>query len=73
MFELPLPPLGFAYGRIQRRLARRYGVRLIPKRHLSGLLFNEVTTLDGLHLSEEGHRRMAVRVAGHLGLSRRSP
>lgn len=72
MFELPLPPLGFAYGRIQRRLADRHGVGLIPKRHLSGLLFNDVTTLDGLHLSEEGHRRMADLVAWQLGLTQGS-
>lgn len=70
MFELPLPPLGFAYGRIQRRLADQHGVRLIPRRHLSGLLFGSTTTLDGLHFSEEGHRRMARLVARHLGLPR---
>lgn len=71
MFELPLPPLGFAYGRIQRRLADRHEVRLIPKRFLSELIFTRSTTLDGLHFSEEGHRRMTRLVAGLLGLAPR--
>lgn len=70
MFELPLPPLGFAYGRVQRRLAGRYGVRLIPKHHLSELIFTSGLTLDGLHPSREGHRRLAFWVADLLGLTR---
>jgi len=32
MFELPLLPHKIEYGRIQRRLATKYGVWLIPKR-----------------------------------------
>lgn len=68
MFELPLPPLGYAYGRIQRKLAGRHGIRLIPKRHLSELLFTPSFTLDGLHPSRRGHRRLASWVADLLGL-----
>ncbi len=70
MFELPLGPLGFPYGRIQRRLAARYGVRLIPKHYLSELVFTSTFTLDGLHPSREGHRRLAFWVADLLGLTR---
>lgn len=38
MFELPLPPLCHRYGYHQRRLAQKYGVWLIPKRELVGVL-----------------------------------
>lgn len=59
MFELPLPPLGYRFGWIQRRLAAQYNVRLIPKRVLADVIGGTGHTSDGLHLSEAGHRRMA--------------
>lgn len=59
MFELPLPPLGNGYGRAQRLLAAKYGVTLIPKRHLADTLALPDGTLDGLHLSDKGHRHLA--------------
>ncbi|WP_422931864.1 SGNH/GDSL hydrolase family protein [Singulisphaera sp. PoT] len=59
MLELPLPPFDNAYGRIQRRLARRFKTRLVPKRLLLGVLTGRGTTLDSIHLSREGHGRMA--------------
>jgi acyl-CoA thioesterase I len=62
MFELPLPPFCNEYGRIQRRLAARYGVRLIPKRVLIGVLAGGSATLDSIHLTEAGHQRMANEV-----------
>jgi acyl-CoA thioesterase-1 len=62
MLELPLPPLSNEYGRIQRRLAARHDVRLIPKRVFMSVLASEDATLDGIHLSESGHRRMAEAV-----------
>ncbi|MEX2174730.1 MAG: GDSL-type esterase/lipase family protein [Pirellulaceae bacterium] len=62
MFELPLPPTYNEFGRIQRRLAARHGVRLIPKRVLMGVLAQGDTTLDSIHLSPGGHRRMAAAV-----------
>jgi len=62
MFELPLPPLCNEYGRIQRRLADRYGVRLIPKRVFISVLAGGGATLDSIHLSEDGHRKMAQEV-----------
>ena len=62
MLELPLPPLFNEYGRVQRRLASRYDVTLIPKRFLLDVLLSESTTLDSIHLSQEGHQRMADRV-----------
>ena len=62
MFELPLPPLSNEYGRIQRRLARRYQVRLIPKRIFISVLAGGGATLDSIHLSDDGHQRMAAEV-----------
>lgn len=59
LMELPLPPTFNAFGRIQRRLARRYGTPLVPKRVLLGILQRPGATLDTIHLSPEGHRAMA--------------
>lgn len=59
MLELPLPPTYNAYGRIQRRLARRYRTLLVPKRVLLGILQQGGATLDTIHLTQQGHRRMA--------------
>ena len=66
MFELPLPPLDAEYGRIQRDLARRYGVALIPKRYFACIIMTPADTLDGLHLSPRGRQRMAETVADLL-------
>jgi acyl-CoA thioesterase I len=41
MFELPLPPLYNEFGRLQRRLAAHYGVLLIRKRVLVGVIARE--------------------------------
>jgi acyl-CoA thioesterase I len=59
MFELPLPPFCNRYGEAQRRLARRHGAFLIPKRVLLGVLTTEGATLDTIHLSARGHQLMA--------------
>jgi acyl-CoA thioesterase-1 len=62
MLELPLPPTFNRFGEIQRRLARRHNVVLIPKRYFASVLVGEEATLDGLHLSPSGHRKMAEMV-----------
>lgn len=62
MLELPLPPFHQAYGRAQRRAARRYGAVLVPKRVLLGVLLARGSTLDTIHLGPAGHERMAERV-----------
>lgn len=59
MFELPLPPLWEGFGRVQRRLAAKYSVTLVPKRRLAMLLASEGATADGLHLSPAGHATLA--------------
>lgn len=66
MFELPLPPGYNAFGAVQRQLARRHSVRLIPKRDFASLLLSQTTTLDSLHLNAEGHRQFADYMAGIL-------
>ncbi|TVS15927.1 MAG: acyl-CoA thioesterase [Planctomycetaceae bacterium] len=62
MFELPLPPGMHQYGRIQRKLARKHDVRLIPKRVLMGILAAKHSTVDTIHLTPLGHQRMATYV-----------
>jgi acyl-CoA thioesterase I len=59
MFELPLPPFCHEYGRIQRSLARKYRVALIPKRIFLSVLAADDSTLDSIHLTQAGHDRMA--------------
>lgn len=67
MFELPLPPFYQRFGEVQRRLARRYRVRLLPKRFFGGLLMPSGATEDGLHFSNAGHERVAKFVEGLVG------
>jgi acyl-CoA thioesterase I len=69
MLELPLPPLFNRYGRVQRQVADRYNIALIPKRVLLSVLLSDATTLDTIHLSQVGHQKMADRVWSLLGPS----
>jgi acyl-CoA thioesterase-1 len=62
LLELPLPPLYNRFGEIQRRLARRHGAKLVPKRVLIGVLTADDATLDSIHLSATGHARMAEAI-----------
>jgi len=66
MFELPLLPHWISYGRIQRQVASRYGVLLIPKRYFAQVLSGANATSDGLHLSATGAERMAAFVTQTL-------
>ena len=59
MFELPLIPTRIAFGRIQRRLAEKYGVRLIPKRYFAQVVSGADATSDGIHLNQTGMQRMS--------------
>ena len=67
MLELPLPPFHNRYGDAQRRLARRHGVLLVPKRVLIGVLTSEGATLDTIHLSGRGHALMAETIWDLIG------
>ncbi|MDB5334527.1 MAG: lysophospholipase L1-like esterase [Planctomycetaceae bacterium] len=64
MFEIPLPPLCNEYGRIQRRIASRHQVPLIPKRLLMGVLAKPGNTVDSIHLTQAGHNQLAALVWG---------
>ena len=59
MFELPLPPFFHEYGRVQRRIAAKHRAGLIPKRLFLSVIADRQATLDTIHLSQSGHRRMA--------------
>jgi acyl-CoA thioesterase I len=59
MFELPLPPTYNGFGAAQRRVARRHGVLLLPKRHLMSVLARRDGTSDSLHLTPSGHQWLA--------------
>lgn len=73
MFELPLPPFYNRYGRIQRTLAKKYGVALIPKRYMTHVLGIPDATRDGLHLSQKGHDAMADVVYGLMRVEGGAP
>ena len=62
MFELPLLVWRVEYGQVQRALAGRYRVHLIPKRYLTYVIGGPKATSDGLHLLPDGEHRMAVLV-----------
>jgi acyl-CoA thioesterase-1 len=64
LLELPLPPFYNKYGAVQRRLAKRHGVLLVPKRVLLGVLTTQGATLDSVHLSPLGHALMAETMWG---------
>ncbi len=66
MLELPLIPFRNGYGAAQRRMVRKYDIQLLPKRCFADVLGTKDGTLDGLHLSQEGHNRMARIMAGVL-------
>ena len=62
MFELPLMPNKIGYGKVQRQVAAKYAIWLIPKRCLTSVLAGVNATSDGLHLSSAGADRMAKLV-----------
>ncbi|MFA6290318.1 MAG: GDSL-type esterase/lipase family protein [Victivallales bacterium] len=64
MFELPLPPFNSSFCVSQRRICRKYGVYLIPRRVFADILTGEMKSADGLHLSNYGHAHMAETVWG---------
>jgi lysophospholipase L1-like esterase len=69
MFELPLFPSRQVFGTIQRELAAKYQVILIPKRYFAGIILGDNATVDGIHLSDTGHQRMAEMVWDLIGPS----
>lgn len=62
MFELPLPPFYHEFGRIQRSAAATHGILLVPKRVFLSVIAGSDSTLDTIHLSQQGHDRMAAAI-----------
>ncbi len=59
MFELPLLPFDNDFGKAQRSLAGKYHAILIPKHFLTDVFGRRGGTVDGLHLSQQGHDALA--------------
>ncbi|MHC4994568.1 MAG: SGNH/GDSL hydrolase family protein [Planctomycetota bacterium] len=67
MFEIPTAPTEPHFAWAQRRIAKKHGVKLIPKRALAEVLFEQPgATVDGLHLTRKGHRIMADKVMHYI-------
>lgn len=62
MLELPLPFTKISFGHSQRKLAEKHHVFLVPKYHFGNVLAGSESTVDGLHLSNKGHRKMAKMI-----------
>ena len=67
MLELPLLPGKNQWGVVQRRLARRYGCHLAPKRLLVDVLSAQGSTVDTLHLTQAGHHRLSEMIWSVIG------
>ncbi len=67
MLELPLPPFCNRFGMIQRRLAAKHEVFLVPRRIFIGVLTTPGATIDGIHLSVSGHAQMAEALWQAIG------
>jgi len=73
LLELPLPPFRNRLAAIQRRLARDHKAILVPKRAYTEVIGAPGATVDGLHLSQSGQRRMAQMMLCILGATGNSP
>ena len=69
MLELPVLPWQSKYTKIQRKLSKKYGVVLIPKRFFVSILSPKEATTDGIHLSQTGHEIMADGLWEIIGTS----
>lgn len=63
VFELPLLPLQARFGRVQRRVCEDLGTSVLPRFLLAGAIASAGNTVDGLHLSPQGHAWLAQRMA----------
>jgi lysophospholipase L1-like esterase len=66
LVELPALPGRWHYPAAQRRVARRAGVFLIPRRELVAALTCRGCVSDGLHLTDRGHEEMARRMTRYI-------
>jgi lysophospholipase L1-like esterase len=63
LVELPLFPFQNAFGVVQRNTVSSHGAAMLPKRCFAKVLGMRGGTVDGLHLSQEGHNAMAEIMA----------
>lgn len=61
-FEIPVLPGKTAYGRIQRQLASKLNIPLIPKSILSEVFQSPEAISDSIHLTPAGHQLLADKV-----------
>jgi len=66
LLQTPTLPFQSGFTNVQRLWAAKYGVTLLPKRLLTRTLGQPDATLDGLHLSDTGHRHLAQQFAEHI-------
>ena len=66
MLELPLAPFFNGYGTAQRELSEELDVMLIPRSCFSYVLSGEKSTVDGLHLANFGHEKMAEIMSEYI-------
>ncbi|MBI2212337.1 MAG: hypothetical protein HYU52_01710 [Acidobacteria bacterium] len=66
MLELPVVPGKWRIGAIQRRLAKKHGVTLVPRRVIAKALLTPGCTFDGIHLTQRGHDLLAREIAHSL-------
>jgi lysophospholipase L1-like esterase len=59
MMEIPWAPFHGAFCRAQREMAGKHGATLVPRRIFAGVLDGKGSTVDGIHLSNRGHEKMA--------------
>jgi lysophospholipase L1-like esterase len=63
LLELPLFPFQNAFGRAQREVAARHNIALLPRRRFASVLGMPNGTIDGIHLSADGHKALAKIIA----------
>jgi acyl-CoA thioesterase-1 len=61
--ELPLPPFHNGWGKVQRDIARKHGVKLIPKWRLMWILADPKNTVDTIHPTQAGQEAIAKLAA----------
>ncbi|MFH1499863.1 MAG: SGNH/GDSL hydrolase family protein [Verrucomicrobiota bacterium] len=62
LIEFPVLPAREGFGQALRTVATKHGVPLLHRRFLAAVLQAPDATVDGLHLSESGHRELARMV-----------
>ena len=66
MFEMPSPPLHKGYNMVQRELADKFYVKVIPPGFFAKILTSKDMTTDGIHLSNLGHEKTAELILSIL-------